>query len=141
LNLIGVAIALLVIGAGLRRLWYHEVDLEGRAAQERIATLVSVPSSLVDSSSARFRGVARLLKGGPLYCRFDGEGGAFDALQRHRELTVSPARPIIDRPSAPDWWPPPTAAGPPAFDCYDSTSMTVWVRKTDGVCFVFISGG
>jgi hypothetical protein len=136
-NLLGVIVAVVVLAMGVRWLLYREIDIEGSGAQERISTLVDIPSDLIGESTAHFRSIGRLMRSGPLYLCFDGEGGALSALQERWQLPAPSARPIVARASAPEWWP----RGDSTLDCYEGSLMTVWVRKTDQVCFVFRSGG
>ncbi len=134
----GMVVVFVVLG--IRVLFYREVELDGLEAERRIAVLTGLSPEMLRGSEAKCHAISRLLRGGPIYLRFNGDEQTAGELKARRVLTGPVVKTLQVSECSPSWWQSAANQPPDYFDHYHG-HMDVWISKRDYVCFIKVSGG
>ncbi len=135
-----VFLVVVLVLVPIRMLLYRESTLVGEAAEDRIAIFTGLSTEVLRDSNAVCFSVARPMRGGPIYLRFQGGPQTADEMRARRALSGPSTKALRVRSSSPPWWQAAATGAPETFDYYVGY-MEVWIRKHDYVCFIRISSG
>jgi hypothetical protein len=138
---VGVVIALALATRLVSLALYREENLAGREAAQRIAESLRLPVEVLgDAASAtiRYRRAARLLRGGPVFMRFEPADGVVSEMTLRYGLHRTDEAAATLHGHIPPWW---LDTDDESASYWRDGHLEMWRRESDGACFVLMRGG